>query len=611
MDELGGAGAGEMDSAGYDSGLDGLTHERCGHGEFSIDHDGDMSSLSIARTPGAASMAADAPPMAMAPFIANRADAGTRSPNDSEVGIGSALSDFIANRASGSASSIAHAAAEGAGAKVEGLISRIPSTVTEGADDLASDVGSDVSARPESMAASMVHGASRVAALSPARADAALKGMSGRGAAKLASWDAKSDRAALKSDLYSSMAERSRRDGGKPSVAERFWLNRAGAADRKSERLSGNGPGVRGKIMRFRRRRAAGAVRVAGGACKVLAGCGAAAAMALICIPMLMMAAGAAFGALGFKASESPTSLNEVESTVLAFFRGKGLGDVQIAGIMGNMQKESGMDPSRAEAGGTGIGLCQWSFGRADKLRRMAAERGVPWTDLGFQLEFFWDHDIWQTEWGSTYRVSGGYANPSPAPGTRVSGSKAGFMAAASVEDATEQFCYGWEKAGFPRIDGRIAEARRYYDAIAGAHGSGQEYDAANAAQRKVADIALSGDMFGYGSGWCQAWVAAVYAHAGHPFMSSCCATSAGDRWIVSTSRDGIPVGATVYGLHSSSGTMCGGQDAGHVAIYVGGGMVVSNEGGAAVKRDLASFSKIWGYRGWGWNGGLDLSAMD
>lgn len=169
---------------------------------------------------------------------------------------------------------------------------------------------------------------------------------------------------------------------------------------------------------------------------------------------------------------EQNLALNEVENQVVSFFREKGLDDVHIAAIMGNMYAESGMDPNKIESNGKGHGICQWTGDRWDKLYaycvRMGGAAGVAdWTNLETQLEFFWNEDIYNKEnWSGSYNVSGGYENPSPAPGTHVSGSKSGFEAATTVEEATKEFCYGWERAGFPRIDNRISKAKEYYEAI-------------------------------------------------------------------------------------------------------------------------------------------------
>lgn len=172
-------------------------------------------------------------------------------------------------------------------------------------------------------------------------------------------------------------------------------------------------------------------------------------------------------------------SLSEVEIRVAQFFREKGLGDIQIAGIMGNMYAESGMNPAKIQDDGGGRGICQWDGNRRDHLFSYAAMMQVDWTNLDLQLKFFWEEDEWKNDWSGSYAVSGGYDNPSPPPGTHVSGSKDGFLAADNVAEATRQFCYGWERAGFPRIDERIAKAEEYYLALQSGLGSDSYVNAA------------------------------------------------------------------------------------------------------------------------------------
>lgn len=66
-----------------------------------------------------------------------------------------------------------------------------------------------------------------------------------------------------------------------------------------------------------------------------------------------------------------------------------GYSDEVVAGAMGNIDYESeGFNPGAVEKEGTGIGLIQWSYGRADKLRTYAVNKGVDWKDEDTQVEF-------------------------------------------------------------------------------------------------------------------------------------------------------------------------------------------------------------------------------
>lgn len=125
--------------------------------------------------------------------------------------------------------------------------------------------------------------------------------------------------------------------------------------------------------------------------------------------------------------------------------------------------------------------------------------------------------------------------------------------------------------------------------------------------QAKIVEIASSQDTLGNAGGMCQAWVADVYERAGQSRISSCCASSAADKWMVSTEQNNIPLGAAVYGYSNPTVYCDCGRDAGHVGIYIGNGQVASNVGGIRIE-SLDSWIASFGWKGWGWNGGTDYS---
>lgn len=59
-----------------------------------------------------------------------------------------------------------------------------------------------------------------------------------------------------------------------------------------------------------------------------------------------------------------PLTQAEMENNadiVIDYYRSIGINDSTIAGILGNMQAESGINPERQEVGGQGYGLVQWT----------------------------------------------------------------------------------------------------------------------------------------------------------------------------------------------------------------------------------------------------------
>lgn len=326
----------------------------------------------------------------------------------------------------------------------------------------------------------------------------------------------------------------------------------------------------------------------------------------------------------GGSADQEVQGMNEVESQVASFFREKGLDDLQIAAIMGNMYAESGMNPGSEEGGGTnanGIGLCQWTNGRHTDLVNYAKSVGKSWTEVQVQLDFFWDHDSWGY-WSRAYTIRSehgpdGSENRSldPVGGTLVSGSKRAFLASTDLKDAVRQFCYGWEGAGIPRLKVRYEAADRYYELLTnpsdgdGDHGSGTgapQITGASARQQTVVNMAYATPS--PGQGWCAAWVTNVFSAAGVGYFggNACDMCRA---WCHSSNRSELKVGMIIADV-SHPGTGAPGLTYGHVGIYIGNNRVRSNEGPITVK-SLDSFIRFYGAGTgckWGWIGGIDLS---
>ena len=94
--------------------------------------------------------------------------------------------------------------------------------------------------------------------------------------------------------------------------------------------------------------------------------------------------------------SEAVTE-NANDKIAFDFFLAKGLTPVQSAGIIGNLDQESSMDPTVSQfGGGPGRGIAQWSAGgRWDTTPNAnvvwyAAKTGQGKYDLNLQLEFIW-----------------------------------------------------------------------------------------------------------------------------------------------------------------------------------------------------------------------------
>lgn len=110
------------------------------------------------------------------------------------------------------------------------------------------------------------------------------------------------------------------------------------------------------------------------------------------------------------------------------------------------------------------------------------------------------------------------------------------------------------------------------------------------------------------GQNWCAAWVTNVFRNAGVGYFGGN-ACDMFNAWCYSSDRSALQVGMIVADS-SHSGTGAPGLLYGHVGIYVGGGVVMSNEG-PITSKSLDSFISFYGTGSgvrWGWLGGIALS---
>lgn len=132
------------------------------------------------------------------------------------------------------------------------------------------------------------------------------------------------------------------------------------------------------------------------------------------------------------------------EEVVWDYLKAAGYSDIQVAGIIGNLYQESGLNPARVESNGEGIGLVQWSFGRKQSLINYASSKGKDWTDLESQLEFLVS-ELDSKQFYQPYKDT--------------------FMNPYSVNEATETFCFGFERPNKEKanLDFRVEKAWEAY----------------------------------------------------------------------------------------------------------------------------------------------------
>lgn len=193
-------------------------------------------------------------------------------------------------------------------------------------------------------------------------------------------------------------------------------------------------------------------------------------------------------GDSGFTRSSDTSSDVNLNSSVpkamqiMDYFVEKGLTPQQAAGITGNLQRESRLDPGITEGGGGGgYGLAQWTGERRQELSSFAASEGKPVSDLKVQLDFLWK-EMNSSENGALQAFK---ADPNM-----------------SAAEAAKVFCEKFERPGVVAMNDRTSGAEQFFAAYRNGGDQGAttvsapaptEFNANLVAAVKQQDSAMSG----------------------------------------------------------------------------------------------------------------------
>ena len=135
-----------------------------------------------------------------------------------------------------------------------------------------------------------------------------------------------------------------------------------------------------------------------------------------------------------------------------------GMSEAAAAGIMGNMEQESGCQPDIKQKGGGAYGICQWDGGRRDKLKQFPN-----YQSLSVQLDYL------ASELPSQYWKKSGTINDVDGKSySYKSMSYDDFKKLNDVAEATIKFEAAFERAGKPHLAKRISYAKAYYEMFSG-----------------------------------------------------------------------------------------------------------------------------------------------
>lgn len=164
-------------------------------------------------------------------------------------------------------------------------------------------------------------------------------------------------------------------------------------------------------------------------------------------------------GSSSSSGGSSYASGTSTSAQVWNYLKSQGLSDAAVAGIMGNLQQESSMNPKAA-----GGGLAQWIGSRGSALRNYAASRGLSANSLEAQLGFLWQE------------LSSGSQGITPAQLNQM-----------SVSQAAQAFSNKFERPGIPMMNNRIKYANQYYNQFAGTGGGSASSSGQSAAEKAQA----------------------------------------------------------------------------------------------------------------------------
>lgn len=139
------------------------------------------------------------------------------------------------------------------------------------------------------------------------------------------------------------------------------------------------------------------------------------------------------------------------------YFNSKGFTIESIAGMLGNLQQESNINPGMKQtaSASSGWGLIQWT--PSSNLTEYASAHGSDWATGEIQTQLMWDEII---------NGYGGQWIPKPAKGYPYTGEE--FSQLTNVTTACMAYLIERERAGVEVAEKRIAYANAWYEYLTG-----------------------------------------------------------------------------------------------------------------------------------------------
>lgn len=139
------------------------------------------------------------------------------------------------------------------------------------------------------------------------------------------------------------------------------------------------------------------------------------------------------------------------------YFNGKGFTIESVAGMLGNLQQESNINPGMKQTASarSGWGLIQWT--PSSNLTAYASAHGTDWATGEIQTQLMWDEII---------NGYGGQWIPKPSLGYGYTGAE--FSKLTDVAEACKAYLYERERAGVEALSNRLTYASNWYEYLTG-----------------------------------------------------------------------------------------------------------------------------------------------
>lgn len=160
---------------------------------------------------------------------------------------------------------------------------------------------------------------------------------------------------------------------------------------------------------------------------------------------------------VGVNAYLTQSEMENNATEFYGYFNSKGFTIESVAGMLGNLQQESNINPGMKQtaSASSGWGLIQWT--PSSNLTDYATAYGVDWATGEIQTQLMWDEII---------NGYGGQWIPKPSLGYGYTGAE--FSQLTDVAEACKAYLYERERAGVTALDKRLTYASNWYKYLTG-----------------------------------------------------------------------------------------------------------------------------------------------